>query len=659
MNRQLLHPQTFSSQPVSPGLQGRLPPFHPHRSATHRQPFTGQPINIISRNIQPPNTTTQPLPNLSANANQPTPTPSHINPKPLYFSRWSRKVIQNAMDNNLVVSIYVENLPSRWTPTDVHLVMSRFGDVMDVFIPQKLNKKGSRFAFIRFKSSGNVRDLTEKINTVQMDGTSLVASLARNRAQQNGANTKAHTTSHGHARQQQVGSSTHNKSYVEILQGPAQDLPRTQNTSQPPAEQIYIPKDGSPNWLGQCMLAVLKNPIPFRSLTAIVHSNVNKDASIIPMGGVSYLIRFQTDDELHSVLRNKPPALTQIFSDIRKWKAGDRAFNRLCWVHLRGVPPCVWNEDFFGAAAARVGVMVDCSQDTRSQSRLDVAKVLILTNDFGFINRNFSVNIGSEQNIIGVMETQFDPLDWEWSSSSLSCNDDAVSHGMSHRTCQISKPTSIIPPSPSRQTRPCATSCKSPSQSSESAASSSQDPFNLGPIIKRLMPTHEPTQHISPSFSPKSIPSELSYPVSNLGNPTDTSRNPITEPTSILNNNEPNGPSPIIIPTPQPDQTSSSNTPLPITNSAKTFPELPLVPYPISPSSQSSTTKNKNPFRQAPFDCESPSEPSYNLQTRSFWSDLYDPVEYDQSSLQKIVERKAPNPDGRIAGDDNCGTGNY
>ncbi|KAJ4843398.1 hypothetical protein Tsubulata_013304 [Turnera subulata] len=176
------------------------------------------------------------------------------------------------------------------------------------------------------------------------------------------------------------------------------------------------------------MLAVLKNPIPFRSLTAIVRSNVNKDVSIIPMGGVSYLIRFQTDDELHSVLRNKPPALTQIFSDIRKWKAGDRAFNRLCWVHLRGVPPCVWNEDFFGAVVVGVGAMVDCSQDTRSQSRLDVAKVLILTNDFGFINRNFSVNIGSEQIIIGVMETQFDPLDWEWSSSSLSCNDDAVSH---------------------------------------------------------------------------------------------------------------------------------------------------------------------------------------------------------------------------------------
>ncbi|KAJ4822273.1 hypothetical protein Tsubulata_006379 [Turnera subulata] len=170
--------QPFLSEPMLPGLPGGYPTYHHHlhHSAT---------ILPQTQDSQPKNTLHPPH---SSSERPITTNPNHnpTNTKPLNFPHWNRKVIQNVVDNNLIVSIYVENLPNRWTPIDAHLVMSRFGDVMDIFIPQKLKKKGNHFAFIYYKRSGDVRELTTKINTLQLDGLYLSASLAKNRETQTG-----------------------------------------------------------------------------------------------------------------------------------------------------------------------------------------------------------------------------------------------------------------------------------------------------------------------------------------------------------------------------------------------------------------------------------------------------------------------------------------
>ncbi|KAJ4823311.1 hypothetical protein Tsubulata_026617 [Turnera subulata] len=341
----------------------------------------------------------------------------------------------------------------------------KFGDVMDVFIPQKLNKKGNRFAFIRFNRPGNVHALTEKISTVQADGINLGASLARNRSVQSGTNANNNTTSRVQRRHDQVDHvAPQNKSYVETVHGTAPAPPRTENVSQSTTGQIYIPREASPSWLDQCILAVMKNPIPIHSITAMVHTSINKEVSVIPMGGVSSLLRFQTTKEMNEVLRNTPKALSQICSEFRQWKTDDCTFNRLCWVLIRSTPPCVWNDEFFGAVVACVGVMVDCSQDTRSQTRLDVAEVLILTTDFGFVNRSLSVNIGGKQYNIGIMETQYDPLDWAWLPSFLSTTANTSPHGLFRQSQQTSKSPLINPSSHSRQVSACTSSSGNPNQ---------------------------------------------------------------------------------------------------------------------------------------------------------------------------------------------------
>ncbi|KAJ4844558.1 hypothetical protein Tsubulata_031304 [Turnera subulata] len=61
-----------------------------------------------------------------------------------YFSKWSRQQVQRAMDNGQLHSLYVENLPKNWKQTDVYRIMSKYGEVVDVYIPNKRSRSGKR-----------------------------------------------------------------------------------------------------------------------------------------------------------------------------------------------------------------------------------------------------------------------------------------------------------------------------------------------------------------------------------------------------------------------------------------------------------------------------------------------------------------------------------
>ncbi|KAJ4844423.1 hypothetical protein Tsubulata_047869 [Turnera subulata] len=281
------------------------------------------------------------------------PTPpilSPESPKPLHFSKWNQKVIESAIANNQLVSAYVENIPQRWLPTDIHLVMNRFAEVMDVFAPQKKSRAGKRYAFVRFRNTVNMSAILDCINSMLVDGV-YPASLASN------------------------------KSFVDAVRT-SQDrkqAPTPQNS--PNNAPVFVSKAGAPNWLCRCALGVLKKPMPINCLLDLFLVDESPITDVIPLGG--------------------------LFDEFRGWWDVDAAFNRLCWVLIRGVPPHLWSRDFFEVLASNFGSMVDWSNNSRNRSRFDLAEVLILTSSNAFIDKVLSVKAGDTQFQIGVAESHF------------------------------------------------------------------------------------------------------------------------------------------------------------------------------------------------------------------------------------------------------------
>ncbi|KAJ4829457.1 hypothetical protein Tsubulata_015709 [Turnera subulata] len=350
----------------------------------------------------------------STTNHQPQPQPYN---KPLQFSRWNRRTIQAAVSNNQVTSLYVSNIPRRWSPTDIHLVMSKYGDVMDVFIPAKPNKWGKRYAFVRFKNNVNATYLTQRINSMVVDGERIWSCLARGRS----GSLKA---SEGRQKpfENQRNAQDH-RSFVDVVRT-NEDRPVKQSNFNNGGENSvssFIPKDGDAEWLQRCAFGILKMPMPFGMLKDLLINAALPIDKVIPLGGVSFLLKFLSTSAMMEMVANVPTVLSRIFDEFRPWREGDSASNRLCWVLVKGIPPNAWNMNFFRLISSCVRKMVDWSMETGSKERMDVAEVLVLTSNNTFINKVLSVKIGGNRYEIGLFETHNDSLDWTWSSPSSDC----------------------------------------------------------------------------------------------------------------------------------------------------------------------------------------------------------------------------------------------
>ncbi|KAJ4838908.1 hypothetical protein Tsubulata_006781 [Turnera subulata] len=503
----------FLSQPMSPGFLGRPqsvqtanPPILTTKIFSHTNPITHPSIYGIQLNNQTRSQSNRRSPEQPPKQHAPTTyTLPHQQPKPnsVHFSKWSRKAIERAIDRQEVISVYVENIPDRWLPTDIHLVMNRYAEVLDVFIPRKKNKSGKRFAFVRFSNNVVIAPIIQRINSMQIDSKFLAASVAKSRiVLQRPPVSRAQVPSFSRV--------SANRPFAEVVRAPqvTQQLPRAECKPQDKSFSAFIPKKGSPEWLDCCAFGVLKSPMPFKSLLNLFPHKESPVTDIIPLGGVSFLFRFQSVAERNALIGCKPDWFTPLFEVFRPWENGDSASNRLCWVLIKGTPPCAWSADFFRFITSSLGSMVDWSFESSSKNRMDVAEVLILTKSTTFINKVLSVQIGNKQFDIGVAESQHDPLDWD---RNVIMNPSSVLSSGNERNSGDVQVGGTLKDANVSHTATSTQSQSLPQISKQHEEADSDDPFNLRPIINSTTQKVAPPQLSQPAHSQKTIPSEASF----------------------------------------------------------------------------------------------------------------------------------------------------
>ncbi|KAL4386470.1 hypothetical protein GQ457_09G023950 [Hibiscus cannabinus] len=76
-------------------------------------------------------------------------------------------------------TVFVANLPRNLHWKGVWQVFDRHGVVVDVFIPKKLAKDGSRFCFVRMRSKGDAERVIERFNGFWLYGSRVRVSMAQ------------------------------------------------------------------------------------------------------------------------------------------------------------------------------------------------------------------------------------------------------------------------------------------------------------------------------------------------------------------------------------------------------------------------------------------------------------------------------------------------
>jgi hypothetical protein len=100
---------------------------------------------------------------------------------------------------------------------------------------------------------------------------------------------------------------------------------------------------------------------------------------------------------------------------------------RRVWVRIFGVPPQAWSFEGFSSIVKRFGALIKLDSQTKNQSRLDVARVLISQHNWSTIDAIQEVKMEAARFSIRVEEEQVGDIDLNINGISRSPSSDEVS----------------------------------------------------------------------------------------------------------------------------------------------------------------------------------------------------------------------------------------
>ncbi|KAJ4841445.1 hypothetical protein Tsubulata_035923 [Turnera subulata] len=324
-----LHPRTKSHLPLNQSpMSPNLPPatlktVHSRPPPQARSRSSPPPIfrQTINHEYPPLNRTPSSLPALlplphpslklpTPRPNSSTPAPTSNLSKPQHFSKWNRKRIQNIIEYQSDTSLYVNNLPSRWMAVDFHHILSKFGDIIDTYIPAKYAKNGRRFGFVRFIACKDVQRLISFINRLKFDSGFLQASTARGRSPPSTSKTLKPLS------QPSPPLPSNHTPYADIIKS----SPPFPNTTNPPVDKgsiSFSPLPTETEWLSRSAFGILSEPFDSIYISKIFRDHGHLDVFFSELGGDSILVQFPSITAVENFIAANHSWVSSVFDLLR------------------------------------------------------------------------------------------------------------------------------------------------------------------------------------------------------------------------------------------------------------------------------------------------------------------------------------------------------
>ncbi|KAJ4822232.1 hypothetical protein Tsubulata_033052 [Turnera subulata] len=351
------------------------------------------------------NPTTHPQPEILPHSRLPAPQTHphtlhrlslpHPQTKHSYFSKWSRHQVQRAIGNIQVTSLYVENLPLEWLAIQAYQNLSRFGEIVDVFIPSKTNRFGKKFGFVCFRSGGDIQRILADLNCFHVGSSSLCANIARDRVQ------KPRPTPQPRTQAQGVNPG---RSFAKALTGTDSAIVTPTSPLESPGI-TFSPTADTLSWLSRCAFDVLRMPADSQSVKSLLTLHGVTDVTVSQTGGDSILVCFDTSASMSQFCLKEHDWVQGCFLSLEPWKQRMAPSSRSCWIVVRGVPLQAWSQEFFSLVAMFVATFICLAEETENRSRLDYAKLQVVTSFKSPINQSLTVSIAGQSYNVSILES--------------------------------------------------------------------------------------------------------------------------------------------------------------------------------------------------------------------------------------------------------------
>ncbi|PNY16690.1 hypothetical protein L195_g013415 [Trifolium pratense] len=286
--------------------------------------------------------------------------------------------------------IKVENDMEKSTSEDLWKAFARYGRVGDLYIPNKVDKWGRRFAFVKFRDVKEVSVLSQSMKEVWLGSFKLRINQSRFERKEEAR--KNVEIGESNVRNNGEGSSQPNRSFKAALVQQSRRQEVVTKKGEDLEEVLQVEVDGRVlEELERSFVGKLALDVEVRRIKTTLYMEGLAHISISEMGRNMVLLYSPKVGEVEALCKAKADWLTYYFKEVRPWSPSSFVDKRKTWVKVYGIPLHVWGESLFKAIGNKYGEFIDFDNNTASRAKLDVARIKISTNFRGNIDDSLVV----------------------------------------------------------------------------------------------------------------------------------------------------------------------------------------------------------------------------------------------------------------------------
>ncbi|KAF1894928.1 hypothetical protein Lal_00022422 [Lupinus albus] len=334
--------------------------------------------------------------------------------------RWSQgaaTVHHNGLSRNST-TFFFTNFPQDHGAKEMWEIFNKWGKVIEVVIPSRVDKYGKKFGFVRFWNVNNSKQLAANLDQIWIGSYKIWANLpkfVRRRVSDptfSGAtnvNPRPRPTPRKTANVATTHSSLRDaRNFADVVKFGRKNIP-TDLTVQKQIHEVdldYKTTDTNPQWLRNSYVGTVSSHVDPEGLKDKLFMDGFYSVHVTILGGRTVLLRKTEEGEMDSILEDEADWFNCRFDVLRKWEPSDVPKERFTWVRCYGVPLHAWEEVFLQKLASLLGQFLGIDHLTRSHQRLKYGRILIVIPLLATVDKLFRVMIDGNEYSIKIVEEQ-------------------------------------------------------------------------------------------------------------------------------------------------------------------------------------------------------------------------------------------------------------
>ncbi|KAJ9542727.1 hypothetical protein OSB04_029233 [Centaurea solstitialis] len=323
-------------------------------------------------------------------------------------------------DTRRIYNFFFTRFPDCWNEEALFNMFLRYGKATNLFLAKKRTKRGTRFGFVSFETSGDWRTLEKSLQGIQIGEKRLVINrekYAQNAKSRNRGDSQEKYRSSDFRQGETYKRATHKeglklhnwskntvdgRSFKEAVLGTA-----SKGYKEKEELVVHAAIDADKfERLHRCWAGRMKNIDCLRNIHKILKEDGVGACKIQYVGGLHVLCEWPSIDAAMQSLEANKETLNSWFAEVKMWDKESIFKGRLTWLDLEGLPVEAWSEVTIHNIASAFGNVLEVDPPLFDGSMSNTLGALIHTETMEDINTVVKVKVLNKSCKIKVFEQQ-------------------------------------------------------------------------------------------------------------------------------------------------------------------------------------------------------------------------------------------------------------